>query len=118
MVKITLEAAEKLKVLIAEENKGTTIPETTGLRLFVQGGGCSGFQYGLKIESAPQDSDEVVESNGVRVFIDHISKSYLKGALICWADEMGGRFTVENPNAQSTCGCGQSFQPKDRKVDP
>ena len=115
MVKITLDAAEKLKALISEENKGTAIPETAGLRLFVQGGGCSGFQYGLKIESAPQENDLVVESNGVSIFIDHISKSYLEGALICWVDEMGGKFSIENPNAESTCGCGQSFQAKDRK---
>lgn len=108
MVTITPEAAAKLKELIAEENKDVQIPETAGLRLYVQGGGCSGFQYGLMIEKERGVSDDVFESNGIKIFLDPISKKYVENAEVDFNEESGG-FTIKNPNAKSTCGCGQSF---------
>ncbi len=108
MVTITPSAAAKLKELIAEENQGTQIPETAGLRLFVQGGGCSGFQHGLKIEKEPDENDKVFESNGIKIFIDPISIIYVSGAEVDFVEDNGG-FGIKNPNAKSTCGCGQSF---------
>jgi len=107
MVSVTTLAAEKISELLAEEQK----PEA-GLRVFVQGGGCSGFQYGLIIEEngASPDADTVVESNGVKLYVDPISARYLKGAEVDFVDNVaGGGFTIRNPNAKSTCGCGSSF---------
>lgn len=114
MITVTLEAAAKLTELIAEENKGTQVPETAGLRLFAQGGGCSGLQYGLKIEKEPNQNDVVFESNGIKIFIDPISIRYLDGSEIDFEknEMMGGGFKINNPNAKGTCGCGQSFDPK------
>jgi len=108
MITITPSAAEKLKSLIAEENKDTNLPQTTGLRLYVQGGGCSGFQYGLMLEKKPDEKDKIFESNGITIFIDSISINYLKDAEIDFNEDRGG-FGIKNPNAKSTCGCGQSF---------
>jgi len=81
--------------------------------VFVQGGGCSGFQYGLMIEEGGAGvGDLAFESNGVRLFVDPVSISYLKGAEVDFVDTItGGGFTIRNPNASSTCGCGQSFNP-------
>jgi iron-sulfur cluster assembly accessory protein len=98
-------AASKIAELLAEENK-----QESGLRVFVQGGGCSGFQYGLMIEESPGATDQVFESNGVKLYVDPISVRYLKGAEVDFVDNIaGGGFTIRNPNAVSTCGCGQSF---------
>ena len=105
MVTVTSLAAEKITELLAEENK-----VGAGLRVFVQGGGCSGFQYGLMIDEGEGDhtSDQVFEVNGVRLFVDPISIQYLKGAEVDFVDNMaGGGFTIRNPNAKTTCGCGQ-----------
>ena len=107
MINVTVAAASKISELLVEENK----PDA-GLRVFVQGGGCSGFQYGLMIEEnePAEDVDRVVESNGVRLFVDPISVRYLKGAEVDFVDNLsGGGFTIKNPNAKSTCGCGSSF---------
>lgn len=107
MINVTATAAEKISELLVEEGK----PES-GLRVFVQGGGCSGFQYGLMIEEGegPSEVDKVVESNGVKLFVDPISVRYLKGAEVDFVDNLsGGGFTIKNPNAKSTCGCGSSF---------
>lgn len=110
MITLTSDAAEKLKILVAEENKDTQIPETAGLRLFVQGGGCSGFQYGLMIEKEPNETDEKFESNGIKIFVDPISIQYLKDAEVEFIENAtGGGFVIKNPQAKSTCGCGQSF---------
>lgn len=100
-------AAGKIQTLLAEEQKNDA-----GLRVFVQGGGCSGFQYGLMIEDGPGDAeaDKVFESNGIKLFVDPISVRYLAGAEVDFVDNLtGGGFTIRNPNARSTCGCGQSF---------
>jgi iron-sulfur cluster assembly accessory protein len=105
MINISPTAASKITELLAEENK-----EGSGLRVFVLGGGCSGFQYGLMIEEAGTDADQVFESNGVKLYIDPISVRYLGGAHVDFLDTVtGGGFTIKNPNAVSTCGCGQSF---------
>jgi iron-sulfur cluster assembly accessory protein len=107
MINVTEAAAEKINDLLAEENK-----PGAGLRVFVQGGGCSGFQYGLMIDEGEgnAEADKVFEVHGVRLFVDPISLSYLKGAEVDFVDNnMGGGFTIKNPNAKSTCGCGSSF---------
>ena len=107
MIKVTDGAASKIVALMAEENK-----TSGGLRVFVQGGGCSGFQYGLMIEEGEGDTsaDRVFESNGVRLYVDPISLRYLGGAQVDFVDNLtGGGFTIQNPNAKSTCGCGSSF---------
>jgi iron-sulfur cluster insertion protein len=105
MINVTPAAASKINELLAEENK-----IGSGLRVFVQGGGCSGFQYGLMIEESGGSGDQVYESNGIRLFVDPVSISYLKGAEVDFVDTVtGGGFTIKNPNATSTCGCGQSF---------
>jgi iron-sulfur cluster assembly accessory protein len=106
LINVTEAAASKIKDLLAEENKADS-----GLRVFVQGGGCSGFQYGLMIEeSGGGVGDQTFESNGIKLFVDPVSLSYLKGAEVDFVDTItGGGFTIKNPNATSTCGCGSSF---------
>lgn len=105
MINVTQVAASKISELLAEEQQ-----VQSGLRVFVQGGGCSGFQYGMMIEENPGDGDQVFESNGVKIYVDPISLSYLKAAEIDFVESVtGGGFTVNNPNAKSTCGCGSSF---------
>ncbi|HEX2342654.1 MAG TPA: iron-sulfur cluster insertion protein ErpA [Vicinamibacterales bacterium] len=107
MITVTQTAASKISELLSEENK-----QQAALRVFVQGGGCSGFQYGLMIDEGEgqTDTDQQIESNGIRLLVDPISARYLKGAEVDFIDNLtGGGFTIRNPNAKSTCGCGQSF---------
>ena len=105
MINVSPNAATKITELLAEEQK-----QNSGLRVFVQGGGCSGFQYGLMIEESGGDADQVFESNGIKLFVDPISIRYLKGAEVDFVETVtGGGFTIKNPNATSTCGCGSSF---------
>jgi iron-sulfur cluster insertion protein len=105
MINVSPTAATKIQELLSEEQKNTS-----GLRVFVQGGGCSGFQYGLMIEDNPGPGDQSLESNGVKLFVDPISVRYLTGAEVDFVDNVtGGGFTIRNPNAKSTCGCGSSF---------
>jgi len=107
MINVSETAASKITELLAEEQKAGS-----GLRVFVQGGGCSGFQYGLMIDEGEGDSetDAVIESNGVKLLVDPISARYLRGAEVDFVDNVtGGGFTIKNPNAKSTCGCGSSF---------
>jgi len=106
MINLTPVASERLVELMQEK-------ELTdyGLRVFVSGGGCSGLQYGMAFEERPKDEDQVFEQNGLRIIVDPISLPYLAGATIDYADSlMGGGFSIENPNALATCGCGQSFR--------
>lgn len=106
-VNVTEMAASKITQLLDEEKKAEA-----GLRVFVQGGGCSGFQYGLMIEegSGDPEADRIFKSNGVTIFVDPISIRYLTGAEVDFVDNLtGGGFTIKNPNAKTTCGCGQSF---------
>lgn len=105
VIHVTEAAAGKIQELLAEEGK-----TGSGLRVFVQGGGCSGFQYGLMIEEGTGVGDQTYESNGVKLYVDPVSLSYLKGAEVDFVDTItGGGFTIKNPNATSTCGCGSSF---------
>lgn len=98
-------AASKVKELIEEEGNAAL-----KLRVFVSGGGCSGFQYGFTFDEAVNDDDTVVEKNGVTLLIDPMSYQYLVGAEIDYSEGLeGSQFVIKNPNAASTCGCGSSF---------
>ena len=106
VINVSETAAAKISELLVEEQKAGG-----GLRVFVQGGGCSGFQYGLMLEENGQGAaDQVFESHGVKLFVDPISIQYLKNAEVDFIDTItGGGFTIKNPNAKATCGCGSSF---------
>lgn len=110
MVSLTERAAAKFRELAAEEPSG----EAEVLRIAIQGGGCSGFQYALGFDRGPQDGDNEVESNGVRIVVDPFSAPYLIGSEIDFVDAlMGAGFAIENPNVVASCGCGSSFQARD-----
>ena len=110
MVTLTENAATKIKQLMAEEPEG----EIGVLRVAIQGGGCSGFQYALGFDRGPQDGDNEVEMHGVKVVIDPFSAPYLAGSEIDFVDAlMGAGFAINNPNVQAACGCGSSFQAKE-----
>ncbi len=98
-------AAVKVKSLIDEEGN----PELK-LRVFVQGGGCSGFQYGFTFDEETAEDDTVLQKGGVTLLVDAMSLQYLMGAEIDYKDDLdGAQFVIKNPNASSTCGCGSSF---------
>lgn len=98
-------AANKVAELVAEEGN----PDLK-LRVFVQGGGCSGFQYGFTFDEVANDDDTQMSKNGVTLLIDAMSLQYLTGAEIDYKDDLqGAQFVIKNPNAQTTCGCGSSF---------
>ena len=97
-------AADKVKQLIDEEGN----PDLK-LRVFVQGGGCSGFQYGFTFDEEVNEDDTVMNKNGVQLLIDSMSYQYLVGAEIDYKDDLNGaQFVIKNPNATTTCGCGSS----------
>ncbi len=101
----TESAAAKVSQLIDEEGN----PDLK-LRVFVQGGGCSGFQYGFTFDEEVNEDDSVMEKNGVKLLIDAMSYQYLVGAEIDYKDDLdGAQFVIKNPNATTTCGCGSSF---------
>ena len=105
IISLTDNAAIKVKTLIDEEGK----PDLK-LRVFVTGGGCSGFQYGFSFENAVLDDDTVVENNGATLLVDPLSYQYLVGARVDYIENLeGARFVVKNPMASTTCGCGSSF---------
>jgi iron-sulfur cluster assembly accessory protein len=107
---VTPEAAAKIKELLQARN----IPGYA-LRVFVAGGGCSGLQYGMAFEEKPQESDTVVEADGIRLIIDPTSVIYIGGSTIDFVDNlMSSGFRIDNPNAVATCGCGQSFRTTDK----
>jgi iron-sulfur cluster insertion protein len=98
-------AAAKVKQLIEEEGN-----ENLNLRVFVSGGGCSGFQYGFTFDELINEDDTVMEKNGVRLLVDPMSFQYLIGAEIDYQENLqGAQFIIKNPGASSTCGCGSSF---------
>jgi len=81
-----------------------------GVRLAVEGGGCSGFQYDIRVVAAPEPDDLIIERDGARLFVDSVSVDFLKGSVFDWSEELiGSAFKVRNPNARSSCGCGVSF---------
>lgn len=105
MIDLAESAVIKLKDLLAEENN-----PALKLRVFVQGGGCSGFQYGFTFDEDKNEDDFTLEFDGVGLLVDSMSAQYLQGAKIKYTeDAMGSSFAIENPNAQTTCGCGSSF---------
>ncbi len=98
-------AAAKVKELIEEEDNDQLM-----LRVFVSGGGCSGFQYGFTFDENTQDGDTEIENGGVKLLIDPMSYQYLVGAEIDYTEGLeGAQFVIRNPNATTTCGCGSSF---------
>ena len=106
MITLTESAAIKLKDLFAEENNPKLL-----LRVFVQGGGCSGFQYGFTFDQDRNEDDFEVPAE-VPVVVDSMSMQYLQGATIDYREDlMGANFSINNPQAQTTCGCGSSFSP-------
>ena len=105
LVTMTPDASNKVKELLEQEGD-----LTLGLRIFVAGGGCSGMQYGMTLDEA-QDGDVVLDINGLKVLVDEMSAGYIEGSEVDYVDSlMGAGFTVNNPNAVSTCGCGHSFK--------
>ena len=104
---VTETAAEEIKKFMSSEEG---LPEGAGLRVRVVPGGCSGFQYSLNIEEESKPNDHVIESNGVRMFVDMFSAQYLNNVEIDYVTSvMGQGFTFKNPNATGSCGCGSSF---------
>ncbi len=98
-------AAEKVKKLIEEENN-----PSLNLRVFITGGGCSGFQYGFTFDEKIQDGDAEIAKCGVKLLVDPMSIQYLRGAEIDYQEGLeGAQFIIKNPNAKTTCGCGSSF---------
>lgn len=105
MITITESAKAKIKDILAEENN-----PNINLRVFVQGGGCSGFSYGFTLDEEKTEDDWDFDLDGVKVLVDNMSGQYLAGATIDYKEElMGSSFTINNPNATTTCGCGSSF---------
>ena len=105
MVTMNPGAINKIKELLAEENN-----PNLKLRMFVQGGGCSGFQYGFTFDEEQNEDDFDFEFDGVHLLVDSLSSQYLQGAEIDYTESLSGsQFSIKNPNAQTTCGCGSSF---------
>ena len=105
MISVTESAAKKIRQMIEKEGK-----PSGNLRVYVEGGGCSGMQYGLTFEENVRDDDEFVEYDGFKVVVDPMSRPFLDGTEIDYSDSlMDGGFKIRNPQAKTTCGCGQSF---------
>ena len=105
-VSLTESAAQQIRSMLADQ------PENAGkiLRIYVEGGGCSGMQYGMVFDEK-RDNDRVAEFFGVSVLVDAVSAEYLQGAVVDFSDALtGGGFKISNPNAKSSCGCGKSFE--------
>ena len=105
MINVSPLAATKINELLTEEGK-----TGSGLRVFVQGGGCSGFQYALGFDRGPQEGDNELVSHGVPVVVDPFSAPYLTGTEIDWVEGLQAGFAINNPNVSASCGCGHSFQ--------
>lgn len=102
---LTQSAATKVRELLHEQGK-----EGQVLRVYIQGGGCSGFQYGFNFEDQAASDDAVLERDGVKLAVDPMSFQYLAGAEVDYKEDLqGARFVINNPNATTTCGCGSSF---------
>jgi iron-sulfur cluster assembly protein len=109
LVSLTEQAASKIKELIAEEPDG----EAEVLRVAVQGGGCSGFEYALGFDRGVMEGDHELEAHGVRIVVDPYSAPYLQGTEIDFVEGLQGGFAINNPNVVASCGCGHSFQVED-----
>ena len=107
MISFTDKGAEKVKEFLAAQGADV---QTSGLRVGVRGGGCSGFQYALAFDTQ-RDDDEVFEDHGLRILVDRPSLPYVRGAIVDYVDTLqGAGFKVENPNVVAACGCGSSFR--------
>jgi iron-sulfur cluster insertion protein len=105
VITITQEATAKISDIVAEENN-----LNLKLRLYVQCGGCSGFSYGFALEEESSEDDLEFKSDSITLIVDHMSYQYLEGSTVDYKDELyGSNFTIKNPNAETTCGCGSSF---------
>lgn len=107
-------AASELKTLIEENNKGNA-----ALRVWVAGGGCSGLQYGMALDDADPEADDVIlNDQGVKIFVDGMSLKYMTGSVVDYVDDtLGGGFKIENPNAVKSCGCGSSFSAEEEGIE-
>jgi iron-sulfur cluster assembly protein len=106
VVSMTTRASDKLKEVLAKQGR-----DDLALRVYVTPGGCSGFSYGMTFAEGREDDDTLIEQDGVRIVVDPMSAMYIKGSEIDFVDAlMGGGFALRNPNAVSSCGCGQSFR--------
>ncbi len=111
---LTDDAAMQVRSLIEKQGR-----QDLALRLFVTQGGCSGFSYGMALDPNTRDDDYVVERGGVRLIVDAFSQKYLTGAEVGFSSNlMGGGFTIKNPQAASSCGCGHSFRTKEEDGEP
>jgi iron-sulfur cluster assembly accessory protein len=109
LITLTPAAAQAVQGLLEKRNL-----EGYALRVFISGGGCSGFQYGMALEANIREQDLIAEFDGVKVVVDEVSIEYLRGATVDYVEDvMGSGFKIENPNAISSCGCGSSFRTKD-----
>jgi iron-sulfur cluster insertion protein len=107
MITVTESAVAKIQDILQEENN-----PNLKLRVFVQGGGCSGMQYGFTLDEEQNEDDWDLEISGIKVVVDSMSGGYLQGAVVDFKDDQyGSSFTIKNPNAVTTCGCGSSFSP-------
>ena len=108
MITLTDSAVKKIREIIAEEED-----PNLKVRMFIQGGGCSGMQYGFTLEeNGAQEDDFFVEKDGVEILLDALSSQYVQGAEVDWQETVqGSQFAIKNPNASTTCGCGSSFSP-------
>ena len=112
VVSLTPRAAEKIRELMSQET------DVSVLRVAIEGGGCSGFQYGLGFDRSAQEGDHAFECEGVQVVVDPFSAPYLSGAIVDYLETLQeSGFKIDNPNAVSSCGCGHSFQVSD-ETDP
>jgi iron-sulfur cluster assembly protein len=113
LVSLTPAAAEKIRGLMAED------ADVSVLRVAIEGGGCSGFQYGLGFDRGAQEGDHAFECEGVQVVVDPHSAQYLRGATVDYLETIQeSGFKIDNPNAVASCGCGHSFQVADEDADP
>lgn len=107
MITITEAASSRIGDILAEENN-----PNAKIRVFVQGGGCSGMQYGFAIDEAHNEDDWIVPAGAINVLVDSMSAQYLENAVVDFVEDLNGsQFKINNPNAQTTCGCGSSFSP-------
>jgi iron-sulfur cluster insertion protein len=107
MITVTDPAVARIQDILAEENN-----PALKLRVFVQGGGCSGMQYGFTLDEEIGEDDWTLDISGVQILVDSMSGQYLQGAEVDFKDDvMGATFTIKNPNAATSCGCGSSFSP-------
>jgi iron-sulfur cluster assembly protein len=108
-ISLTPAAAQAVQSLLEKRNLSGY-----ALRVFISGGGCSGFQYGMALENNFRETDLAAEMHGVKIVVDEVSITYLRGANVDYVEDvMGSGFKIENPNAVSSCGCGSSFRTKD-----